>query len=229
LKPEKKLFESMSIKQFDNGYWYVGELKDFARSLGIPNAVKLRKDELENAIKTFIATGAIANPTTRELTKAGPKDVTLGLTLDLPVRHYTNDGLTKSFIYREADKLAQGVKKKTGVLYRLNRWREEALAAGTAITYLHLVEEYVRLCQSPEAFETIPRGRYAKFASEFFAGEDNATREEVKKAWETLKSLDIPKDFASWKNLKGVARSEQPTIKRALPFRASVEKRPPTP
>jgi hypothetical protein len=35
----------MTSPQFDNGYWYATELKDFAETIGIPFASKLRKDD----------------------------------------------------------------------------------------------------------------------------------------------------------------------------------------
>ena len=47
----------MTETEFDNGYWYAAELKDFAVKVGIPSANKLRKDELEKALKHFIRTG----------------------------------------------------------------------------------------------------------------------------------------------------------------------------
>ncbi len=53
----------MSAAQFDNGYWYATELKAFADAIGIPAANKLRKDELEKAIKRFLRTGTIRSPT----------------------------------------------------------------------------------------------------------------------------------------------------------------------
>src|SRR5437870_920369 len=37
------LGESMTETQFDNGYWYVTELKDFAARIGVPSASRLRK------------------------------------------------------------------------------------------------------------------------------------------------------------------------------------------
>ena len=37
----------MTLTEFDNGYWYATELKEFAEAIGIPSATKLRKDELE--------------------------------------------------------------------------------------------------------------------------------------------------------------------------------------
>jgi 2-polyprenyl-3-methyl-5-hydroxy-6-metoxy-1,4-benzoquinol methylase len=38
---------SRTSTQFDNGYWYATELKDFAETIGIPSASRLRKNELE--------------------------------------------------------------------------------------------------------------------------------------------------------------------------------------
>lgn len=48
-----KLSPSMTEQQFDKGYWYALEVKQFANRLGIPSANRLRKDELEKAIKVF--------------------------------------------------------------------------------------------------------------------------------------------------------------------------------
>ncbi len=53
LNTKAKLSKSMTLTQFENGYWYTGELKDFAETIGIPSASKLRKDELEKAIIFF--------------------------------------------------------------------------------------------------------------------------------------------------------------------------------
>src|SRR5262249_46348439 len=145
LKPKSKLSTSMTVAEFDNGYWYATELKEFAEVVGIPGANKLRKDELERALKLFLATGEIRSPTKRNLSMSGPKDVQHGLSLHLPVRVYTNDKETKDFLEREAQKLAPDMKRRSGVRYRLNRWREEQLSKGSKITYGDLVQEYVRL------------------------------------------------------------------------------------
>jgi hypothetical protein len=59
LKTKTKLSASMTQAQFENGYWYATELKKFAETIGIPRAGRLRKDELEQAIKLFIRTGQI--------------------------------------------------------------------------------------------------------------------------------------------------------------------------
>src|SRR5262245_32552794 len=119
-----KLSTSITLTQFDHGYWYAAELKEFAKMIGIPSADKLRKDELEIAIKHFLKTGKIRRPTKRSLSTKGPKDVESGLSMDLPVVVFTNDQETKAFLDQEAQKLIPGLKRKSGARYRLNRWRE---------------------------------------------------------------------------------------------------------
>jgi len=198
LKSKTKLSTSMTLTEFDNGYWYATELKEFAEAIGIPSATRLRKDELEKAIKYHLATGKIENPTRRSLATSGAKDVTRGLRLDLPVVVYTNDKETKEFLEREAQSLAPGMKRKSGVRYRLNRWREEQLMRGVKLTYEDLVREYVRLNQTKEPFEHIPHGRYINFVSDFMAAEKGATRDQATRAWEKLKTLDVPKTYLSW-------------------------------
>jgi len=189
---------SMTWAQFDNGYWYTTELKEFAETIGIPSASKLRKDELEKAIKLFLETGKIKSPIKRSLSTSGAKDVERGLSLDLPVVVYTNDKETKAFLEREAQRLAPGLKRKSGVRYRLNRWREEQLIKGVKLTYGDLVIEYIRLNQTKEPFAQIPHGRYINFISDFLAAEKVATREQAMRAWEKLKTLDVPKNYRSW-------------------------------
>ena len=61
--PSRKLSKKMTLRQFDHGYWYATELKRFAQSLGLPSAHKLRKDELEKAIRRFLAHGELTSPT----------------------------------------------------------------------------------------------------------------------------------------------------------------------
>ncbi len=75
----------MTVAQFDNGYWYAAEIKQFAKAIGIPSASKLRKDELEKAIKLFLQTKKVAIPTMRTPSKFGITDIERGLRLTLPV------------------------------------------------------------------------------------------------------------------------------------------------
>jgi hypothetical protein len=192
----------MTLSQFENGYWYVTQLKDFGKAIGIPSASKLRKDELERAIKSFLVTGKARNPTRRNLSISGIKDVERGLSLDLEVVRFTNDEETKSFLEREAQKRVPGLKRKSGVRYRFNRWREERLANGVKLTYRDLVEEYVRLNQTSKAFARIPIGCYINFMSDFLAAEKGATREQAIQAWEKLKSMDVPKNYQAWTQVR---------------------------
>ncbi|MBI3715465.1 MAG: hypothetical protein HY255_05680 [Betaproteobacteria bacterium] len=188
----------MTPAQFDNGYWYATDLQEFAAVIGIPRAKKLRKDELENAIKLFLESGKIDFPFQDGHSASHGKDVALGLSLDLPVVVYTNDKETKDFLDREAQRLSPGIRRKSGVRYRLNRWREEQLRMGVKLTYRDLVQEYVRLNQFNEPFARIPHDRYVYFMSDFLAGEKGATREQAIHAWKILKTLDAPKNYRSW-------------------------------
>jgi len=201
--PKPKLSKSMTVEQFDNGYWYALEIKAFANDIGIPAASKLRKDELEDLIKHFLRTGGIRNPTRKTLSRSGVRDVERGLSLKLPVVSYTNDRETKDFIVREALKIAPKLKRKSGARYRLNRWREQQIDNGIKITYRDLVRQYVRLNQMQGSFPQAPSGRYINFLSDFLAGEKNATRARALKAWEQLKQAEIPKNYREWKKKYG--------------------------
>jgi hypothetical protein len=101
-----KLSATMTPTEFVHGYWYAVELKEFAKSLGIAQAGKLRKDEIERAITRYLHTGRITSPTKRSLSRSGIKDVDRGLTLRRRVVLYTNDRETKDFLEREAVKRA---------------------------------------------------------------------------------------------------------------------------
>jgi SAP domain-containing new25 len=198
LAAKGKLSKSMTLTQFENGYWYQTELKVFAESIGIPSANKLRKDELEKAIVTFLKFGRIQKPTRRNLSRSGARDYEKGLSLKLPIRNYTSNKETKNFIIKEAHKMMPNLKARSGVWYRLNRWREDQLTRGTDITYADLVKRYVELNQTEGAFAKIPHGRYINFISEFLTYEKGATRKEAISAWKKLKETDVPKSYRSW-------------------------------
>jgi SAP domain-containing new25 len=187
----------MTLRQFENGYWYLDDLKDFAKQIGIPEATRLRKDEIERAIVAFLRNGTLNLPTKRELRKTGAKDVARGLGMNLRIEHYTSNRETKDFIVREARKMAPEVREKSGVWYRLNRWREEQITNGNRPTYGDLVRQYVAL-NRVERFDKVPHGRYVNFVAEFLAAEKPSTRSDAIVAWAELKAMDIPKDYASW-------------------------------
>jgi hypothetical protein len=188
----------MTETEFDHGYWYVTELKEFAVKVGIPSANRLRKDELEKALKHFIRTRESKNLVQRGLTKLGVRDVDKGLKLDLPVVNYTSNKETKKFIEREAAKLEPGFERASGTRYLLNRWREAQLGAGKPITYQDLVKQAIELNKSKQGPLRIEHARYINFISDFLAANEKAPRDHAVKAWEELKAMDVPKTYESW-------------------------------
>src|SRR5215472_7088214 len=103
------LSPTMTLREFENGYWYLDQLKDFAESIGIPSGRKLRKDELEQAIVTFFRTGKVGLPTKRSLRRTGTKDVERGLRPKLRIENYTSNRETKDFIIEHARRIAPRV------------------------------------------------------------------------------------------------------------------------
>jgi hypothetical protein len=192
------LSRSMTEAQFDNGYWYDKDLRAFAAKLGIPGATRLRKDELEKAIKHFLRTGEVKNLVRRALTKSGDRDLDKGLRMDLPIVHYTSNRETKDFIEREALKLDPTFRKKSGTRYLLNRWREEQIARGKRITYGDLVRQFIVLNRTKTGPLRIEHGRYMNFISDFMAAHEEATHEAAVRAWHEVKAMDAPKTYAAW-------------------------------
>src|SRR5437762_3016236 len=154
----------MTEAEFDNGYWYADELQKFAEEIGVPSARRLRKDELERAVKHFLRTGEAKSFAKRAMT--GPRDIDLGLRLDLPVVHYTSNRQTKDFIEHEAAKLQPGFRRKSGTRYLLNRWREEQIGQGRRITYDDLVRHAIELNRTKEGPLRIEHARYINFISD---------------------------------------------------------------
>ncbi len=191
------LSPTMTLRDFENGYWYLDELKNFAKRIGIPAAKKLRKDELEKAIVAFLRTGKATSPTTRSLRRTGVKDIERGLNLKLRIENYTSNRETKDFIVEQAHRIAPQVREKSGVWYRLNRWREEQITSGRHPTYGGLVRQYIALNRM-ERFEKIPHVRYINFLAEFLAADKRVTRAQAIAVWTELKKLDVPKTYASW-------------------------------
>ena len=189
----------MSLTQFDRGYWYATELRRFAAELGIPSVARLRKDELEGAVRQFLRTGETDRPVRKPETnvRSQPRDVDLGLRLERRIVRYTNDPATKAFLEQEAKRLFPGSRRRSGAMYRLNRWREKQLSDGVALTYRDLVAEYLRLTKSPDRFARIPHGRYINFLSDYLARHPGARAEAIA-AWHELKAMPCPKTYRAW-------------------------------
>ena len=188
----------MTEREFDNGYWFAVDLKKFAEKIGVPSASRLRKDELEQAVKHFLRTGEAKSFAGRALKKVGPRDLDLGLRLDLPVLHYTSNRQTKDFIQQEAAKLQPGFKRKSGTRYLLNRWREEQLRQGRRITYGDLVRHAIELNNTKDGPLRVEHGRYINFISDFMKANKQAPMSEAIATWNVLKKLDAPKTYQGW-------------------------------
>ena len=201
--PTKKraLSGAMTLREFDNGYWYATELRAFAATMGIPLASKLRKDQLEAAIKDLLFAEGANIAATSVTPKQGPRDVDRGLQLNLPVIHYTSNQETKLFIEREASKIQPGFKRASGTRYLLNRWREEQIAAGRGITYRDLVLQAIALNESKRGPLRVEHARYINFISDYMASNKDASHDDAVKAWHEVKAMDAPKTYAAWARL----------------------------
>lgn len=197
-----KLTNKITEADFDKGYWYVHEIKAFAKEIGIANSSRLRKDELEQLIKHYIRTGELKQAERKNVVKTGTKDIDKGLTTSLPIINYTSNKQTKNFIKTEANKRVPGLKIKSGVWYRLNRWRDEQITKGKKITYGDLIHRFIQLNRIEEKFEKVAVGRYINFVADFLANEKDATRQQAINEWKKLKELAIEKDYTSWKRYK---------------------------
>jgi hypothetical protein len=133
------------------------------------------------------------------------KDIERGLTLKLRIQHYTSNRQTKNFIIEQGRRIAPDVRTKSGVWYRLNRWREAQITSGKRLTYGDLVRQYIALNRM-ERFERVPIRCYINFVAEFLADDKEATRAELIAAWKEVKTLDVPKDYASWVKARASAR-----------------------
>jgi SAP domain-containing new25 len=194
-----RLSRDMSEEHFDNGYWYADELKSFARDSGIKRASAMRKDQLENAIRTWLRSGVI--PTQPDTPKrVGARDFELGLRLDLAITHYTSNKTTKDFILDEARKIEPGFTRKPGTRYLLNRWREEQMAAGRKLTYGDLVQQALTLNQTKSGPLRLEHGRYINFISDFMAANPGARHADAVRAWAEVKRIYGRKTYEAWKN-----------------------------
>ena len=191
------LSKRMSLEAFENGYWYATDLVEFGKTLGLPAAHRMRKNELESALKAYLATGRLPKTTPSKPLKKGVRDLDRGLRLDLPIANYTSNRETKDFIVRTAQRQRPGLKPKSGVWYRLNRWRE-AQVAKRPVTYGDLVEQFMAL-NTVDRFERIPYVCYINFLADYFAAEKDASRKDALAAWKNLKKMNVPKTYKSWR------------------------------
>src|SRR5262245_7925743 len=183
----------MSVQAFENGYWYATELAAFGKKLGLPAAHRMRKNELESAIKSYLATGRIPTTVRSKPLKKGVRDLDKGLSPNLPIENYTSNRKTKDFIRQLAERKAAGVKQKSGVWYRVKRG-PHAQVTTRRPTYAQLVHHYIAL-NGLERFERIPYVCYVNFLGDYLAREHDASRRNAIAAWKQLKKMDVPKTY----------------------------------
>ena len=188
----------MTIKEFENRYWYMTELKALAKSFAIPFASKIRKDQLEQMIIQFLKTGTV-NKKHKFRSTSRNKDI---LNNNSYVENFSNKKETWEFIHSEMDSRVPGLKPKSGAKYWLNRWIENQLSNGEKITYNDVVCEYIRLNKAEGKLPQIPSCKFNNFVSDYLANEKNATREKALEAWNELKDMKAKKDYITWKKNK---------------------------
>ena len=185
----------MTIKEFENKYWYMSELKALAKSLEIPFDSRTRKDQLEDMIIQFLEIGTVNKKNSFRI-KNRNIDI---LNNHSYVKNFRNKKETWEFINSEMDKRVPGLKPKSGAKYWLNRWIENKLSNGEKITYNDVVCEYIRLNKTEEKLPQIPSCKFNNFISDYLANEKNATREEALDAWNKLKAMKAKKDYITRK------------------------------
>ena len=200
-KRKRSLSVGMTLRAFDNGYWYATELRAFAVEMKVPFASELRKDQLEAAIKDLLFAKGTKVAAISVAPEQGPRDLDRGLRLDLPVVHYTSNKETQSFLEREAAKIQPGFERASGTRYLLNRWREEQIAAGRKITYRDLVLQAIALNENKRGPLRAEHGRYINFMSDYMADNKGAAHADAVRAWHEVKAMDSPKTYAAWVRL----------------------------
>ncbi|EMB45229.1 SAP domain-containing protein [Treponema denticola] len=187
----------MTIKEFENKYWYMSELKALAKSLEIPFDSRTRKDQLEDMIIQFLEIGTVNKKNSFRI-KNRNIDI---LNNHSYVKNFRNKKETWEFINSEMDKRVPGLKPKSGAKYWLNRWIENKLSNGEKITYNDVIGEYIRLNKTEEKLPQIPSCKFNNFISDYLANEKNATRKDALEAWTMLKDMKVKKDYITWKKI----------------------------
>ena len=196
-----KLRPSMSVEEFDSGYFYSADLKAFARQLGI--AVGQRhKLEIEALIRDFLRTGTVplAKPEPRRQ-RGGERDK---LAAETVVHSYVDDRSTKAFLLDLVHAGVPSVEDKSGQWYWLNSWRRTQVESGARITYADLANELLRLMRTEGRLPQIPSARFNNFITDFRADPVNKgnSRSEAVAAWEHIKAVPGPKTYAAYAALK---------------------------
>ena len=189
---------SMSVEEFDDGYFYAAELKAYARQIGIAVG-RLRKLELEALIRDFLRTGIVPSPTPEPRRRTG--EARDRLAAGTVVRNYVDDRRTKDFLRALVHAHAPSLRDKSGQWYWLNDWRRRQLRAGRRITYADLGNRLLELLRTEGRLPRIPAARFNNFITDYRADPANKgkSRADAVAAWEHIKSVPGPKTYAAYK------------------------------
>lgn len=197
MKKKLILNQNTSAKDFEKNYFYAVELKEFAKTIGVNGTAKLRKDQLEKIIKSFLLTGVVTQAIDKLKRSKSDRDFEKSqLKMDTVVNNYCSNKITKTFIITEAIKIQPNLPKKSGVWYWINRWREEQLEK-TSITYGDIIHQFIELSNKKERLPRIPSTKFNNFISDFLEAKEGSRAEAII-AWEQLKETNIPKTFEAW-------------------------------
>ena len=197
----RRLYNNMSVEEFEKGYFYAAELKAFAKKLGI-DVGTLRKNEVESHIKAHLSSN-----TDTPLPKSVSNRKTNGnrdrLLPDSYIVNYVSDKKTKAFLMQEVSKRDPSIKNKSGQWYWLNDWRKEQIRSNRKITYLALIDRLYELMTNEGRLPRIPSTRFNNFITDFLADPENdgATRQEAFDERERLKKMPVQKNYKEYKKI----------------------------
>lgn len=188
----------MSVAEFDNGYFYAAELKQFARELGVTVGNR-RKFELEDLIRERLSTGRV--PTRKPVLPRTAGQARDRLAPDMVVTNYVGDKTTKTFLLECVHADAPDARDKSGQWYWLNDWRRAKQEAGARFTYRDLANRLRELMQAEGRLPQIPSARMNNFVTDFRADPRNPaiSRDEVLETWEWLKQQPGPSTYAEYR------------------------------
>jgi len=194
-----KLSRTMSLEDFENGYFYAAELKFFAKDIGI-RVANLRKFELEGLIAAFLKTGQVpVSHPSMPRKSATERDV---LAAETQVVNYVGDKRTKTFLLSLIEAQTPGLKNVSGQWYWLNDWRRQKQSTGAQFTYQMLSSRLQDLMQTEGRLPQIPSARMNNFITDFKGDPANEafTRDAILLAWHRLKEHRGPKTYAEFLN-----------------------------
>ena len=181
------------------GYFYMAELKVFAREIGI-SVGNFPKIELEELIREYLQTGVVPNRKLVPPRKVGAERDELRA--ENVIVNYVGDRKTKAFLYELIADRTHGLLDKSGQWYWLNDWRRKQQEAKWRFTYQDLADHLYELMTTEGRLPQIPSARMNNFITDFRSDPTNAgvSRAQILEAWEALKRQPGPNTYKEYLN-----------------------------